>query len=209
MIYSGIIRQQIIAMRSPIEKIDKEQIDKQQLEKEQLANEQLSHALLSWQPELVGTLVYVLRDNPATHQGEVLLIEKLRGHGQGLINGPGGKLEPGETVFECARRELLEEVGIRAGHLTLQAHIRFVDLQGPQWLGFVFTTREFVGSPRASSEANPTWYGIQQLPWQQMWPSDGSWLPTVLAETQVEANLLFDAGQLLVAQVLASANLRT
>ncbi|MEC9132535.1 MAG: hypothetical protein VX853_01135, partial [Pseudomonadota bacterium] len=45
-----------------------------------------------WQPEFVGTLVFVLRDQ------EVLLIHKKTGHGQGKINAPGGKLEARERV---------------------------------------------------------------------------------------------------------------
>ena len=52
-----------------------------------------------WQPELIGTLVFLV-DNE-----RVLLIEKLTGHGQGKINGPGGKWEAGESLLECARRD--------------------------------------------------------------------------------------------------------
>lgn len=29
--------------------------------------------------------------------GEILLIEKKRGHGAGKVNGPGGKIDPGES----------------------------------------------------------------------------------------------------------------
>lgn len=163
---------------------------------------QLSNQLLSWQPDLIGTLVYLLQDNPNTQQPEVLLIKKQSGHGQGLINGPGGKLEPMETIYECAQRELLEEVGVRAEQLRLGARIRFVDLQGPQWLGFVFTATRFEGSPTATPEAIPAWHSIQAIPWAQMWPSDRLWLPKVLAAEQVDANLLFKADELLHQQVL-------
>ena len=52
-----------------------------------------------WQPDIEATLVFI-------HQGSrVLLIEKLRGIGMGKINGPGGKIDPGETPLECAVRE--------------------------------------------------------------------------------------------------------
>ena len=59
-----------------------------------------------WQPDLIGTLVFVL------HNDDVLLIHKKTGHGQGKISAPGGKLESGEGIAECAARELQEEVGI-------------------------------------------------------------------------------------------------
>ncbi len=163
---------------------------------------QLRQQLLSWQPDLIGTLVYLQRDNPKTQQPEVLLIHKRSGHGQGLINGPGGKLEPTETVYQCAHRELLEEVGVSAQRLMLRARIRFVDLQGPQWLGFVFTATSFAGTPTATLEAIPAWHPIREVPWDQMWPSDRLWLPKVLAAEQVDANLLFTAGELQHQQVL-------
>lgn len=170
--------------------------------------DQLSEQLLSWQPSQIGSLVYLLRNNPRNQQAEVLLIEKQNGHGQGLINGPGGKLEPTETIYACARRELQEEIGVRAHQPKLCARIRFVDLQGPpwpQWLGFVFTVTSYSGSPTATTEAIPAWYALPDIPWPRMWPSDQLWLPKVLAAQQVEVNLLFNAGELLAEQVLTSA----
>ena len=60
-----------------------------------------------WQPELIGTLVFLV-DNE-----RVLLIEKLTGHGQGKINGPGGKWEEGDkNLYETALRESKEEINL-------------------------------------------------------------------------------------------------
>jgi 8-oxo-dGTP diphosphatase len=43
----------------------------------------------------------------------VVLIEKNRPEWQaGLLNGPGGKIEPGETTLEAIRREFREEAGL-------------------------------------------------------------------------------------------------
>ena len=74
---------------------------------------------------------------------EVLLIHKKTGHGQGKINAPGGKLEAGESVAECAVRETREEVGLQVKDLVCRAELRFVEQQGAQWLGYAFTTRNF------------------------------------------------------------------
>ena len=43
----------------------------------------------------------------------LLLGRKLRGFGAGLVNGFGGKVEPGEEVVSAAVRELHEECGVR------------------------------------------------------------------------------------------------
>ena len=50
----------------------------------------------SWQQGLDATLMFVVRD------GKVLLIEKLTGIGKGKINGPGGKIDPGETRWRSS-----------------------------------------------------------------------------------------------------------
>ena len=54
----------------------------------------------------VGVGVIVLRD------GLVLLGERLGAHGAGTWALPGGHLEFGESVEQCARREVLEETGL-------------------------------------------------------------------------------------------------
>ena len=50
----------------------------------------------AWQPVDRATLLFVVRD------GEILLIHKKRGIGAGKINGPGGRLDPGESTLACA-----------------------------------------------------------------------------------------------------------
>ncbi|HEY5036239.1 MAG TPA: NUDIX domain-containing protein, partial [Chthoniobacterales bacterium] len=53
----------------------------------------------SWQPQQRANLCFIVRGD------EVLLIRKKRGFGAGKINGPGGKVEPGETALGAALRE--------------------------------------------------------------------------------------------------------
>ena len=58
---------------------------------------------------------------PVRKDGRVLLGHKRRGMGAGKWNGFGGKREDGETMRECAARELFEESGLIADPKDFEA----------------------------------------------------------------------------------------
>jgi 8-oxo-dGTP diphosphatase len=160
----------------------------------------LQARLRDWQPELIGTLMFVV-DEP-----RVLLIEKKTGHGAGKVNAPGGKLEVGESPLECAAREAYEEVGVRVTGARLAAQLKFVDTHGPQWFGYAFVAREFSGAPCETLEARPFWCELDALPFARMWEDDRVWLPLILPtaeavqiseDQQVAGEFLFKRGKLL------------
>lgn len=152
-----------------------------------------------WQPEFVGTLLFLIDSD------RVLLIEKKTGHGKGKVNAPGGKWELGETLLDCARREMREETGIEAEPLGCAAELRFVERSGPQWLGYVFVARDFSGNMAETPEARPFWCPLNGIPYERMWADDAIWLPRVLqhqlltghgASSPLVYDLLFEAGEL-------------
>ena len=128
-----------------------------------------------WKPDFIGTLVFVIDDS------RVLLIHKKTGHGRGKINGPGGKVEEGETITDCAVREVREETGLIVDDLSCKAELRFVEKSGFQWLGFAFITKHWKGKLLETAEARPFWSEIDSIPYEQMWPDDQIWLPRIVA----------------------------
>ncbi|MDH5737451.1 MAG: NUDIX domain-containing protein, partial [Gammaproteobacteria bacterium] len=97
----------------------------------------------NWQPEQTATLLFVIVD------GEILLIRKKRGLGAGKINGPGGRLEAGETPIECAIRETREELCITPLGVRPMGRLHFYASDDiPHILGYVFTATGFTGQPR-------------------------------------------------------------
>ena len=118
-----------------------------------------------WYPEqpMAGVGVVVLRE------GEVLLIRRGQEPGKGKWSIPGGGIELGETVFEAARREVMEEcsieVEIERSFNTADAILR--DEEGRVKYHFVLTdvlARYRSGEIRARSDAEECrWFKASEL----------------------------------------------
>jgi len=130
----------------------------------------------SWVPEIRATLMFVVRGY------EVLLIEKLRGIGAGKINGPGGKIDTGETPLEGAIRETQEELHITPKNVRRMGELFFAMTDLPDIHCHVFMADDHDGTPTATAEAIPRWTRMADLPLDLMWEDDQYWLPPMLEE---------------------------
>jgi len=145
----------------------------------------------SWQPMDVATLCFVVRD------GRILLIRKKRGIGAGKINGPGGRLEPGESPIDCAIREVEEELGVTPAGLVAMGEHRFQFVDGYAIHVHVYLASDFSGEARETDEAEPLWTPIDRIPYEQMWADDILWLPRILRGTRCSGRYVFDDDRLL------------
>jgi 8-oxo-dGTP diphosphatase len=119
----------------------------------------------------------VLRDA----EGRVLLAQRTAGREHaGCWEFPGGKLEPGETVVDGLRRELVEELGITIGAsrplIALPWRVGGADL-----LLEVREVDDYAGTPRGCEGQSLQWQTLGQLGTLSMPPAD---LPVVAALTQ-------------------------
>jgi len=128
----------------------------------------------SWQPTVRATLMFV-RDGD-----KVLLIRKKRGFGMGKINGPGGKLDPGETEHECAVRETFEELGVMAHDAVKRGELWFQFVDGLGMHVAVFLSGRHDGEATETEEAAPLWTAIDAIPFEKMWADDQHWLHRML-----------------------------
>lgn len=69
--------------------------------------------------------VFVTADALVVQAGHVLVVERGGDYGQGLLALAGGFLDQGESLLECAIRELFEETGLLIDKTTLKASQTF------------------------------------------------------------------------------------
>lgn len=149
----------------------------------------------TWQPVERATLLFVIRD------GQVLLIHKKRGLGAGKVNGPGGRLDPGETSAQCAVREVQEEVCATPTGVRLCGELKFQFVDGHAIHGLVYRADDLVGEPRETDEAIPFWCDVHALPYGQMWMDDRLWLPLMLEGRYFTSRYLFDGDLMLGCEI--------
>ena len=117
-----------------------------------------------------STLCYVTRGS------EVLMLHRVKKEKD--INkdkwlGVGGKLEPGESPFDCARREIKEETGVAVKDLKYRGIITFVsDLYGTEYM-HLFTASEFDGEiDYDCDEGKLEWVKKEKVPSLPIWEGD-------------------------------------
>ena len=144
-----------------------------------------------WEPTVRATLLFVWRD------GQLLLIRKKRGLGAGKINGPGGKIDPGESALEAAERELHEELGVRARGTVERGELSFQFVDGLRLHVRVFTAPDCTGEAVETDEAVPLWTPVDAIPYDEMWADDRVWVPEMLAGRRFALRALFDGDEML------------
>ncbi len=134
---------------------------------------------------ILATLAYVL--SPDGRQ--VLLVHRNRRPDDphlGKYNGLGGKLDAGEDVVTCIRREVREEAGLECDELVLRGTISWPGFgkQGEDWFGFIFRVDRWHGTPLTDNpEGTLEWVDVEGILELPLWEGDRHFLPLVFEDT--------------------------
>ena len=101
----------------------------------------------------------------AIKDGKVLLLQKPR---RGWFVAPGGKMEPGESIYESAVREFQEETNLKPKNVHLKGIYTMVIKNGDtvtdEWMLYTFIATDVEGTPFVETrEGILDWYPIEQL----------------------------------------------
>ena len=144
-----------------------------------------------WSPRERATLMLIVTG------GRILLIRKKRGLGAGKFNGPGGRIEPGETPLQAIVREVREEIVVTPTGISRAGELAFQFIDGYSLHATVFTASGLVGEPRETDEALPLWFPVDAIPYHGMWSDDRVWMPAALAGRPFTGRFLFDGDQMM------------
>jgi 8-oxo-dGTP diphosphatase len=151
-----------------------------------------------WMPRERATLMIIVKE------GQVLLIHKKRGLGAGKFNGPGGRIETGETPLQAAVREVQEEILVIPEQIRPAGELKFQFADGHSIHGYVFTATGVDGVPMETDEAIPYWFPVTSLPYHAMWADDRIWMPLLLEGRRFVGRFLFDGDQMLGGEIEVS-----
>jgi 8-oxo-dGTP diphosphatase len=130
---------------------------------------------------IVATLGYILSPDGR----RVLLVHRNKRGGDahyGKYNGLGGKLEAGEDIVTCLRREVREESGLECEAIRLRGTISWPGFgkQGEDWFGFIFLVERYSGEPwRENADGVLEWVEVERVMQLPMWEGDRYFLPLV------------------------------
>ena len=142
------------------------------------------------------TVCYISRGN------EYLMIHRVKKENDANRDkwiGIGGKLEYGESPFDCVRREVLEETGLTLNSLSYRGIITFVSNEfGTEYM-HLFTSDSFSGDiPDENDEGKLEWIDKARLMSIPMWEGDKIFLDLLGYESRFfSLKLVYDGEKLL------------
>ena len=109
----------------------------------------------------IGIGIFVFKN------GKVLLSKRKGSHGAGEYASPGGHLEFGESIIECAKRECREETGIEIKNVRFLRLSNLKQYAGKHYIDIGLAADWKSGKPKVLEPEKAEswdWYDLNNLP---------------------------------------------
>ena len=93
--------------------------------------------------------------------------------------GVGGHVEKGETIDECAIREVKEETGYDVRSLKCAGEVLFID-ENLKMMMYIYEVTDFSGEMIECNEGDLKWIPIRDIDDYPMWEGDKAFLPKLI-----------------------------
>lgn len=145
---------------------------------------------------ILSTCCYLKKD------GKTLMLHRIKKQddiNQGKWIGIGGKLEEGESPFECVMREFYEETGLHIKDVVLKGYITFPGIYHGQDEGmFLYLAKDYEGELISNcKEGVLAWVDDKDLPTLAMWEGDRYFESWLSSSNFTEAKLTYQGDQLI------------
>lgn len=105
-----------------------------------------------------GSLCYIIQND------QILMLRRARPPHVGKWSAPGGKLELGESPYDCVIREMEEETGFTITQPTLRGIVTVTDIAYPiHWILYIYDAHQFSGNLIQTNEGELRWIPLNQL----------------------------------------------
>lgn len=134
------------------------------------------------------TLGFIIEKN------KILLGLKKRGFGVNKWAGFGGKVQAGEGIDDCMKREFKEEVGLDINDMAKVGVVQFKwQDKTDNFFVHVYRIKNYSGAIGESEEMKPVWFNISDIPLAQMWPDNAIWFPYLLQDKFFVGKFIYNA----------------
>ena len=144
---------------------------------------------------ILTTCCYLKKD------GKTLLIHRTKKKNdinEGKWIGIGGKIEKGESPYECVIREFYEETGLTISNIQLKGYITFPGIYNGVDEGmFLFVAKDYSGTLKLDcNEGELCWVEDSEIPTLPMWQGDAYFDEFLNYPGFVEAKFTYEKDEL-------------
>jgi len=116
-------------------------------------------------------------------------------------------LEKGETLIEGAKREMLEESGVKVEEMEEKGCIDFHFMDtGKLMEVHIFEVLRYAGEPVETEEMRPQWFDLDKIPFADMWADDPYWFPLFLEKKKFRGRIIFKDNDEILSQEMEILN---